>query len=204
MNGLYTQRFNRRHQLVGHVFQGRYHAVLVQKECHLLELSRYVVLNPVRGGMVRLPEQWHWSSHRCAIGLQPAPTWLDIEQTISQFGLCRDDAVRAYRTFVMAGTACDSPLKHVRHRLLLGDDAFVERHAQTPVQCELRGLCKTQRRALALSLAEYQHMYPDRDRAIASAFRSTAFTMGELARFFGVSDKTVSRAVRKYERAELE
>ena len=203
LNGLYTQRFNRRHELVGHLFQGRYHAVLVQKESHLLELSRYVVLNPVRGGLVQSPEQWGWSSHRCAIGLQPAPAWLDIEQTVGQFGSCRDDAVCAYLKFVMAGAACDSPLKHIRHRFVLGDEAFVERHTQPPAQRELRGLCKAQRGALAMSLADYQRMYPERDLAIASAFRSTAFTMGQLARFFGVSDKTVSRAVRKYEGAEL-
>ena len=55
LNGLYTQRFNRRHRQVGHLFQGRYKAILVQKEAHLLELSRYVVLNPVRAGMVALP-----------------------------------------------------------------------------------------------------------------------------------------------------
>ncbi len=57
LNGLYTQRFNRRHGQVGHLFQGRYKAILVQKEAHLLELSRYVVLNPVRAGMVELPEK---------------------------------------------------------------------------------------------------------------------------------------------------
>jgi putative transposase len=63
LNGLYTQRFNRRHDLVGHLFQGRYKAILVQKETYLLELSRYVVLNPVRAKMVLLPEEWGWSSY---------------------------------------------------------------------------------------------------------------------------------------------
>jgi REP element-mobilizing transposase RayT len=52
-NGVYTQRFNRTHNRVGHVFQGRYRAILVQKDAYLLELSRYIVLNPVRARMVR-------------------------------------------------------------------------------------------------------------------------------------------------------
>jgi len=60
LNGQYTQGFNRRHNLVGHLFQGRYKAILVQKEAYLLELSRYVVLNPVRAGMVKRPEEWPW------------------------------------------------------------------------------------------------------------------------------------------------
>ena len=62
LNGQYTQGFNRRHNLAGHLFQGRYKAILVQKEAYLLELSRYVVLNPVRAGMVKRPEEWPWSS----------------------------------------------------------------------------------------------------------------------------------------------
>ena len=63
MNGLYTQGFNRRHGLVGHLFQGRYKAILVQKEAYLLELSRYVVLNPLRANMVGSLEDWQWSTY---------------------------------------------------------------------------------------------------------------------------------------------
>ena len=64
LNGVYTQRFNRRHKRVGHVFQGRYKAILVQKDNYLLELSRYIVLNPVRAQMVRSAKDWPWSSYR--------------------------------------------------------------------------------------------------------------------------------------------
>ena len=63
LNGLYTQRFNRRHGMVGHLFQGRYKAILIQKEAHLLELARYLVLNPVRAKMVATPDEWPWSSY---------------------------------------------------------------------------------------------------------------------------------------------
>ena len=75
-NGVYTQRFNRRHGRSGHVFQGRYHAVLVQKDSYLLELARYIVLNPVRANMVRSPRDWPWSSYRATAGLIAAPDWL--------------------------------------------------------------------------------------------------------------------------------
>ena len=69
LNGVYTQSFNRIHQRVGHVFQGRYKAILVEKGNHLLELCRYVVLNPVRAGMVSKPGDWKWSSLKA----QPMP-----------------------------------------------------------------------------------------------------------------------------------
>ena len=73
LNGVYTQRFNRRHERVGHVFQGRYKAIIVQEEPYLLELARYVVLNPVRVRRVRTPDQWPWSSYRATAGLCETP-----------------------------------------------------------------------------------------------------------------------------------
>jgi len=68
LNGVYTQYVNRAHGRVGHVFQGRYTGILVEKESYLLELTRYVVLNPVRAGMVDDPRAWPWSSYRAMVG----------------------------------------------------------------------------------------------------------------------------------------
>jgi putative transposase len=75
INGLYTQHFNRRHRLVGHLFQGRYKSILVQKESYLLELTRYIVLNSVRARMVVTPDEWPWSSHSHFVAQQAAPSW---------------------------------------------------------------------------------------------------------------------------------
>ena len=64
LNGVYTQATNRRHKRTGHLFQSRYKAILVDKESYLLELARYVVLNPVRAkGLVRTIDDWQWSSY---------------------------------------------------------------------------------------------------------------------------------------------
>ncbi len=76
LNGVYTQRFNRVYQRVGHVFQGRYKAILVEKETYFLELARYLVLNAVREGMVLSPGDYPWSSYRVMIGEEAAPEWL--------------------------------------------------------------------------------------------------------------------------------
>lgn len=64
INGVYTQAFNRRHAQVGHLFQGRFKALLVDKDAYLLEVCRYVDLNPVRAGIVKQPGDWVWSSYR--------------------------------------------------------------------------------------------------------------------------------------------
>ena len=77
--GVYTQSFNRRHGKVGHLFQGRFKAILVDREAYLLEVCRYVELNPVRAAMVAEPGEWAWSSYRAHVGEVATPQWLDTD-----------------------------------------------------------------------------------------------------------------------------
>lgn len=196
LNGLYTQHFNRRHCLVGHLFQGRYKAILVQKDSYLLELARYVVLNPVRAGLVRLPEDWPWSSHQYLLGVGDIPDWLDAEWLLEQFASTRSQAMQRYHRFVMGGIGMVSPLKRISHQLILGDESFVECR---PDYESLRGVSRAHRRAVAWSLEDYQRQFPERDEAMANAYFSTAFTMERIGEFFGVSLRTVSRAVKKFD-----
>lgn len=109
LNGIYTQRFNRRHGRVGHVFQGRFKAILIERESYLLELCRYVVLNPLRAGMVQDVAQHAWSSYPAMIGASPAPPWLYTDWLLSQFGSDRADARRRYAKFVSEGMGAASP-----------------------------------------------------------------------------------------------
>lgn len=199
LNGLYTQRFNRRHRMVGHLFQGRYKAILVQKETHLLELSRYVVLNPVRAKMMSRPEDWRWSSYVAVMDDRVAPAWLDTDWLLRQFGKQRNRARLAYQAFVMAGKGVASPLLATQHQLILGDDAFVAQHHQDKAHEELREMSKAHRRSLALPLADYEQKYSDRNAAMAQAYESGAYTMAQIAEHFGVHYMTVSRAVRALE-----
>lgn len=199
LNGLYTQRFNRRHRMVGHLFQGRYKAILVQKEAYLLELTRYVVLNPLRAHMVNDLDEWQWSSYPIVTKHNSAPLWLDTDWLLNQFGHERDQAIQRYREFVMSGTGVSSPLQGTRHQLLLGDDAFIEKHRQPHENETLREVSKAHRRAIALPLDEYQTRYPDRDEAMARAYLSGAYPMIKIAQHFGVHYMTVSRATRKFE-----
>ncbi len=199
LNGQYTQRFNRRHGMVGHLFQGRYKAIVVQKETYLLELTRYVVLNPIRARIVRRLENWPWSSYRAVAGLDESPQWLDTDWLLSQFGKRRKKAIERYRKFILEGRKVSSPLKDVRHQLLLGDDAFVARHRTKTKPEELREVSKAHRRSLALSLEEYQQRYGRQQEAMARAYLSGAYTMREIGEYFGVHYMTVSRAVRWFE-----
>jgi putative transposase len=110
LNGVYAQTFNRRHRRSGHIFGGRYSAVGVTRESHLLELSRYVVLNPER---VTVPIErygrYRWSSYRATAGLAPAPAFLACEHVLELFSDDRVQAVRSYRAFVRAGLHVSDP-----------------------------------------------------------------------------------------------
>ena len=107
LNGVYTQAFNRAHQRVGHVFQGRYKAILVEKDSHLLELCRYVVLNPVRAGMASKPAEWKWSSYKSTAFSGNAPDFLTIDWILGQFAPKKTAARQQYRKFVADGVASD-------------------------------------------------------------------------------------------------
>lgn len=200
LNSAYSQYYNRRHSLVGHVTQGRYKAILVQKDSYLRELARYIVLNPVRAGIVDAPENWEWSSHRFMLGEEPAPSWLAIDWLLTCFGPDKVAGTLAYQAFVMAGIDAESPLKNVSFQCILGDEAFVTEHRRSAEEPVSREIARRQRRAFAMSLEEYALKFVPRDIAMAQAYRSTAFSMGQIAAYFGVSVRTVSRAVAALER----
>lgn len=103
LNGRYGGYFNSRHDLTGHVLQGRFHAELVDRDAYLLEVIRYVLLNPVRAGMVGLPTEWVWSSCLATLDLAPAPPWLDVRSVRRLFGLDEYGAVSQLEHFLHAG-----------------------------------------------------------------------------------------------------
>jgi putative transposase len=103
LNGWYAQRFNWRYDRSGHLFEGPYHAELIENEGHLLEVTRYVVRNPVRAKLCRLPQQWPWSSYRAAIGLDPGHFWLATDVLLELFG-GSSNGCDEYHRFVEEGT----------------------------------------------------------------------------------------------------
>lgn len=199
LNGEYTRRFNFRNATVGHLFQGRYKAILVQRQTYLLELSRYVVLNPVRAGMVTTPEAWPWSSYGMTCSDVPAPDWLQTDWLLSQFSAQRGTAIHAYREFVAGGKGLQSPMANLRHQMVLGDDEFVKRLKAGQIVANRTEISRPQRKCLALALHEYRGSFDDRSEAMARAYLDGAYTMAEIAEHFSVHYKTVSRAVQKFD-----
>ncbi|MCJ7746641.1 MAG: transposase, partial [Desulfobacterales bacterium] len=99
VNGSYTGYFNRKYGRVGHLFQGRYKGIIVEKETYLIPLSRYVHLNPVRAGVVERPEQYRWSSYRGYIGKVKEETWVEYSWVLSVFGRDKMRARKKYKEY---------------------------------------------------------------------------------------------------------
>lgn len=183
LNGVYTQWFNRRHDRVGHLLQGRFKAILVEKESYLLELVRYVVLNPVRAKMVRSVRDWPWSSYRATAGQTEVPEFLAVDWVLSQFDSDRERAVRAYRRFVRQGRGINV-WDELRAGALLGNDGFVDQlrplFKEKPLNPEYR---KRERFAARPSLEELFADVTDkatRNERIYQAVRIHHYTLREV------------------------
>ncbi|HDZ61717.1 MAG TPA: addiction module toxin RelE, partial [Nitrospirae bacterium] len=197
LNGVYTQAFNRRHKRVGHIFQGRYKAILIQKESHLLEVCRYVALNPVRARTSEKPEQWKWSSYRGTVGKEKAHLCLMTDWVLSQFGKRRKQAQRNYRGFVNAGIGGKDLWNEVRGQSLLGEDDFVESLiGYIKGYEEVEEIPREQR---FLSRPKLQEVFNDkrmsdkkkRSSSIHSAHVEYGYTLKEIAAHLGVHYTTV-------------
>lgn len=196
LNGVYTQRFNRQHNRVGHVFQGRYKAILVDKNDYLLELARYIVLNPVRASMVRSAKDWPWSSYRATAGQVESPVWLQVDWLLAAFSKRRAKAIEAYRAFVSEGKGQPSPWKSLKNQVYLGDDKFVERMLKhLDNDQELTEIPSTQRRTIPKTLAEFEAGAVDRDGAIIKAVISGGYSLKEVGDYFSLHYSRISRIV---------
>jgi putative transposase len=199
LNGVYTQRFNRAHRRVGHVFQGRYKAILVERDSYLLELARYVVLNPLCAKMIKRLEFWPWSSYPTTCGQAESPPWLQTDWILAQFGQRRVSAIAKYVSFVHEGARLPSVWSQLRGQIYLGSDAFVQKmQQQIKKKPGLDEIPRTQRRAISQPLEQFENNY-SRDEGMARAFLSGQHTMLAIAEHFGVHYSTVSRAVVKFE-----
>ena len=205
LNGVYTQRYNARHGAAGHVFQGRYKAVIVEKESHVIEVSRYVVLNPVRAGIVKRPEQWRWSSYGATGGLCKAPAVLQTDWLMMQFGSKRNEAQRAYRQFVRDGLEGPSPWRGLVGGILLGGEEFVARcRALIGPQKPFHDIPRTERYAGRPTLKDLFGGVAHRERGkrntcIAHAYIEYGYTMTQIGDFLGLHYSTVSVIIHRVE-----
>ncbi len=202
INGSYTQSFNRRHGRVGHVLQGRYKAIVIERDSYLLELSRYIVLNPVRAKVVKDVGRYRWSSYLATAGVDVAPPWLAVDWLLSQFGRQRAAARRKYEIFVREGISQSSPWLALKGQVLLGSESFVEQlRPLLEDQDQATEFPRDQRLAHRPSLNELivvRKKIPkaQRDDAIRRAYLECGYSMASIARRAKLHYSTVSKIVK--------
>lgn len=200
LNGVYTQHFNHTHHRVGHVFQGRYKGILIEKEAYLLEASRYVVLNPVRARMVNNAEDWPWSSYQAMVGQQVTEEWLVTDWLLSQFSVHRKRAIAKYIAFVREGVGLTSLWIDKSHQIFLGNEVFVKAMQKTFNKgADLRVIPRTQCRPMAKPSMHYLSRYKDKYLDMVEAYLTGDYTMKDIVDTFSVHYSTVSRAINKSE-----
>lgn len=201
LNGVYTQRFNRRHERSGHLLQGRFGAELVDGEAYLREVCRYVVLNPVRAGLVAHPGDWRWSSYRATAGEAVAPGFLTVDWVRALCGArTHGEGIKRYTSFVEAGIgAFGSSLDPFRSKPVMSGDLMTARlgdRGREAMQCT--EFPRVQRFASRPPLGQIfadVTSRADRNARAVVAVRDHGYTMREVADFLGRHYITVSRAL---------
>ena len=209
INGAYTTYFNLRLKRAGHLFQGRYKAILVEADEYALELSRYIHLNPVRAKMVDRPEEYLWSSYRGYTGLEQAPDWLKADFILKYFHSRSLPAENNYKTFVeeILEQECHSPLQGVIASTILGSPEFVEKVSRLNVDAR-----KDERNVPAVKmlmprpgmeeiltkvkaeLIDERHL---RKMTIYCCHRFSGAKLREIGEKFGMSEAAISQTSRR-------
>ncbi|NJC87733.1 MAG: transposase [Desulfuromonas sp.] len=206
LNGVYTQAYNRTHERDGHVFKGRFKAMLVEKETHLLELCRYIVLNPVRAGMVKRPDDHPWSSYLPTLGQAMSPSCLTTGWLLGNFSATAPEARRQYRQFVIDGMAQGiSPWEKLSGQMLLGTPEFIRQTRERLDGSDtIPEIPREQRHVGRPTLAELLPsgtVMPksERDRLIRLAHGRHGYALKEIAQALDLHYTTVSKVINRGE-----
>lgn len=207
INGVYAQSFNRRHQLAGHLFQGRFTSIHVDRDAYLMEVCRYTELNPVRAGLVGNPADWPWSSYLAHCGITQAPPWLDV---LSLHGHllgrdpqgaedCRLAAMR-YAQLVADGQGVRLWDRALRQTIFLGDDKFVDaiQRRIDPASEPSPEVPRAQRRAPGVPI-DWSGADGSSESMVRRAYVDGGLLMREIAAALGCSVSRVSRVIKRAE-----
>jgi putative transposase len=202
LNGNYSQSFHARHGSIGHLFQGRYKAFVIEKDPYLLEVARYIALNPVRDGLVSHPRFWKWSSYNATVGSAGAPDWLETDWLLGNFSDRKKMAQAEYRRFVKAGINGRDPYEDLEHNLILGTSPFVHWIWEnvTNGSEQIREYPREQRivgRQTLKELFSDVKTREERDKMIIFARLRCGYLGAEIAREVGLDPSTVGKISRE-------
>ena len=211
INGAYTTYFNVKHKRAGHLFQGRYKAILVEADAYAGELSRYIHLNPVRARIVNMPDQHKWSSYQYYTVKKKKPEWLRVDFILNYFGGELKSSKKKYKDFVLARISgeYDSPLKEVFASTFLGDEDFIERitekylkrkndYKNLPALREIKKTCSIESIYKQVKILLDDSDSVARKVTIYLCHKYSGASLNEIGAQFGISDSGVSLASHRF------
>jgi putative transposase len=214
INGAYTTYFNIKRLRSGHLFQGRFKGILVEKDAYCKELSRYIHLNPVRAGMVKTPSEYPWSSYRYFIGRDKKPEWLTMEFVLGDFGGEGRKGYSRYGEYVERRETkeLESPLKRVIASTFLGSEEFINN-----IRMEYLGKKKIDKRnipaikevlkgpspkeiekAVAQVLGEDRTLY--KKVCVYLSHQYSGMRLDEIGVYFGMKGAAISQLSRRFKK----
>ena len=196
LNGVYTQSFNKKHGRIGHLFQGRFKAYLIEKENYLLEVCRYIVLNPVRAGIVHDPLEWEYSSYRKTFGDRKRYKYLYPDLILSFFSNSLADAQKKYIKFVKEGIGKESPFEEAHGGFILGGERFVKSVMEKDKIIDCEEIAKRERYVSRPNLRDI-FAGKERDEGIAIAVNQWRYSLKEVGEFVGLHYARVCRIAKK-------
>lgn len=208
INGVFAQRSNRRHKQTGHVFEGPFRSLIIQRESYLKRAARYVVRNPVRAGVVAEAGAWPWSSYRASAGLEPVPPWLHVDWIRGAFkARSLAEARRRYVEYVNESAESQRPL--ALNAVVLGTKQFAQQLLQVcgtdRPECPAPRVVRTLTRpTLSELFAGVRESGAHRDQRILRACLEYGYRLTEIARYLGIDRSTASRAALRCQRTSVE
>ncbi len=202
LNSEYTQKFNYNHKTVGHLLQGRYKAILVEKEEYLTALARYIALNPVRSNLVAKPQDWRWSSYRPTAGYSHPPFFLTIKSVLSIFSKNKVSAQKKYKEFVENNLHASSPIEEEDQRGMVAGSPDFHHEMWHKTDNSRENVKAFQREERMVSRPSLEEIFKEvktkekRNIAMVFAYRRCRYLITEIARFIGLDESTVGKIIR--------
>ncbi len=212
INGAYTTYFNVKRKRTGHLFQGRYKAILIEKDAYFQELSRYIHLNPIRAAVVERPSEYPWSSYPSYIGIRKYPEWLTTDTILGYFGEDRVRAMKDYRKFVeeAIGKEMNNPLKEVFATVFLGNEEFIKNAKDRWIgfkNADIRNLPALRDLSDRPSLERIEDIvshtvgkeHPNYKKlCLYLSHQSGGYTLRKIGSFYGMRGSAVSQSTRRF------